>query len=75
MRKKFLDTYLFVAKLESTCLQNCLRTSVLGHSVAITSACTKKLERFDKIRIHGNCNFESEFLDMVFQLTKEITNC
>ena len=43
-----------------------------GHSLAIISMCTTKLERFDEIRIHGKRHFENEFLDMVFQILKEI---
>ena len=37
-----------------------------GHSIATTSTCTTKLERFDETRTHGENNFENEFLKMVF---------
>ena len=43
-----------------------------GHSVAITSTCTTKLERFDEIGTRGNRNFENEFSEMVFQILEEI---
>ena len=40
--------------------------------VAITSMCTTKLERFNKIGTHSNRKFEKEFLEMVFQFLEEI---
>ena len=43
-----------------------------GHSVAITSTCTMKLERFDEIGTRGNRNFENEFLEIVFQFLEGI---
>ena len=43
-----------------------------GHSVAITSTCRTKLERFDKLGKQGKCNFENKFLDMGFQFLEEI---
>ena len=43
-----------------------------GHSVATTSTCTTKLERFDEIRTRGKSHFENKFLEMVFQLLEEI---
>ena len=44
-----------------------------GHSMATTSMYmyTTKLERFDEIRTRKG-NFESKFLEMVFQLLEEI---
>ena len=45
---------------------------LLSHSVAIASTCTKKLECFDEIGTRAKCNFEHEFLEMVFQLLEEI---
>ena len=41
----------------------CEMANLLGCSVAITTMCTTKLERFDEIRTHGKRNFENEFLD------------
>ena len=41
-------------------------------SVATTSTCTTKLERFDEIRTRGISNFKSEYLEMAFQLLGEI---
>ena len=46
-----------------------------GHLVAITGMYTTKLERFDEIGTHGKWNFESKFLEMVFQSLEEITTC
>ena len=43
-----------------------------GRSVATTSTCTTKLERFDEITTRGKNYFESEFLETVFQLFEEI---
>ena len=31
-----------------------------------------KQKRFDKIGTHGKCDFESEFLEMVFRVVEEI---
>ena len=44
------------------------------HSVAISSMCTTKLERFDKIGKHGKHTvyFENEFVEMVSQFLQEI---
>ena len=43
-----------------------------GHSVAITSTCMTKLERFDEIGTRGNHNFENNFLEIVFQFLEDI---
>ena len=50
----------------------CEMTDLPGHSVAITSTCTTKLERFDEIRTHGKYNFKNELLEMIYQLSGEI---
>ena len=42
-----------------------------GRSVATTSTCMTKLERFDAIRTRGKSNFKNEFLEMLFQLLEE----
>ena len=47
-------------------------TDLPGRSVAITSTCTMKLERFDEIRTRGKYNFENEFLETVSQLLGRI---
>ena len=39
-----------------------------GHSVAITSVCAMKLERFDEIGIRGKRNFANERLEIVFSV-------
>ena len=39
----------------------CEMADLPGCSVAITSRCTTKLERFDEVRTHGKHNFENEF--------------
>ena len=46
----------------------CEISDLPGHSVAITSTCKAKQERFDEIRTHGKYNFENKFLEMVSQL-------
>ena len=38
-----------------------------GHSVAITSMCTTRLECFDKFGTRGKRNFETEILEIVFR--------
>ena len=43
-----------------------------GHSVAITSTCTTKLERFDEIGTQDKRNFESKFFEMFYWFFKEI---
>ena len=50
----------------------CVLADLLGHSVATTSMCTMKSERFDEIRTHSTRNFQNKFLEMVFQLLEEI---
>ena len=51
----------------------CVLADLPGRSVATTSTCMTKLERFDgKIRTRGKSNFEKELLEMVFQLLEEI---
>ena len=42
-----------------------------GHLVAITSMCMTNLERFERIGTWGECNFENEVLEMVFQFLEE----
>ena len=50
----------------------CEMADITGRSVATTSTYTTKLEHFDEIRTRGKCNFENEFLEMVFQLLEKI---
>ena len=50
----------------------CEMADLPGCSVAITSICTTKLERFDEIRTRDECNLENKFLEMVFQLLEDI---
>ena len=40
-------------------------------TIAITSKCKTKLDRFDEIGTRGNHNFENKFLDMVFEFFAE----
>ena len=49
----------------------CVLADLPGRSVATTSTCTTKLERFDEIRTRSKSNFENEFLEMVFQFLGE----
>ena len=50
----------------------CVLADLQCSSVATTSTCTTKLERFDKIRTRGISNFKNKFLEMAFQLLGEI---
>ena len=50
----------------------CVLADLPGSSVATTSTCTTKLERFDEIRTSGKSDFENKFLEIVFQLLEEI---
>ena len=53
----------------------CVLTNLTARSVGTTRKCGMKLERFNEIRTSGKCNFENEFLEMVFQLLEKITIC
>ena len=50
----------------------CEMADLPGRSVATTSTCASKLERFDKTGKPDIRNFESKFLEMVFQFLTEI---
>ena len=50
----------------------CEMADLPGHLVGITSTCTTKLERFNKIKTCGKRYFENEILEMVFQLVEEM---
>ena len=41
-------------------------------SIAPTSTCTSKLERFEEIRTRGKNNLENKLLEMVSHLLEEI---
>ena len=56
--------------MENVCV--CVLADLPGCSLATTSTCTTKLERFDEIRTRGKSIFEDEFLEMLYQLLKEI---
>ena len=43
-----------------------------GHSVAMTSTCMTKIGAFEEIGIRDEHNFENEFVEIFFQLLKEI---
>ena len=45
----------------------------MADSVAITSTCTTKLERFDEIGTQGKRNFEPESSEMIGQFLEEIS--
>ena len=50
----------------------CEMADLPGRSVAITSTCTMKLEHYDEIRTCHKCNFETKFLEIIFQLLEQI---
>ena len=50
----------------------CVLADLSGRSVATTSTSMTNLEPFDKFRTGGKSNFETEFLEMAFQLLEEI---
>ena len=50
----------------------CEMADLPSRSVAITSTCTAKLERFGEIKTHGKCDLEKELLEMVSQPLEEI---
>ena len=54
-------------KIGDLCVREMVDLS--GHSVAITSRCTMKLERYSEIRTHG-IQFRKQILEMVFQFLK-----
>ena len=45
---------------------------LLGHSVAITSMHTMKLEHFDKFGKHGKRKFKNWLLETMFQILQEM---
>ena len=47
-------------------------TDLPGHSVAITSTRTMKLEHFDEIGTWDKCKFENKFLEIIFQFLEEM---